>query len=175
MDPDFAKAISKCLAEIPHGQVATCGTIARALGDVRAARAVATWLVEHSGTPRGHRVVRADGRPVLAAAEQQLGREGFPMAGGCVDESRIVASLPDVELLGVLRAEQQRLASKVIENDDCGPIEIVAGVDVADQRDEMYAAAASVPPADLRTVAAGSVPGRSGSSDIPNDLPYPQF
>src|SRR2546423_14557994 len=99
MDPDFAKAISKCLAEIPVGQVATCGTVARALGDVRAARAVATWLVEHPGTPRGHRVVRADGRPVLPAAEKQLGREGFPMVGARVVESRIVPSLPDIECL----------------------------------------------------------------------------
>jgi len=152
VDPDFAKAISKCLAEIPHGQVATCGTIARALGDVRAARAVATWLMEHPDTPRGDRVVRADGRPVLAAAVQQLGREGFPMVGGRVDESRIVASLPNVEFLGVLRAEQQRLASKVIENDDRGPIEIIAGVDVSYRGDEMYAAAASVALADLETV-----------------------
>src|SRR5205807_344029 len=78
------------------------------------------------------------------AAVKQLGREGFPMVGGRVDESRIVASLPNVEFLGVLRAEQQRLASKVIENDDRGPIEIIAGVDVSYRGDEMYAAAASV-------------------------------
>ncbi len=175
VDPDFAKAISKCLAEIPHGQVATCGAIARALGDLRAARAVATWLVEHPDTPRGHRVVRADGRPVLAAAEQQLGREGFPIAGGRVDESRIVASLPDVELLGVLREEQQRLASKVIENDDCGPIEIVAGVDVAYQRDEMYAAAASVALADLETVEVALVRRRVDFPYIPTYLAYREF
>jgi deoxyribonuclease V len=175
VDPDFAKAISKCLAEIPDGQVATCGTIARALGDVRAARAVATWLVEHPGTPRGHRVVRADGRPVLAAAEQQLGREGFPMVGGRVDESRIVASLADVEFLGVLRAEQQRLASKVIENDDCGPIKIVAGVDVAYQGEDMYAAAASVALADLETVEVALVRRRVDFPYIPTYLAYREF
>ena len=175
VDPDFAKAISKCLAEIPRGRVATCGTIARALGDVRAARAVATWLVEHPGTPRGHRVVRADGRPVLAAAEQQLGQEGFPMVGGRVDESRVVDSLADVEFLGVLRAEQQRLASKVIENDDCGPIEIVAGVDVAYQGDEMYAAAASVALADLETVEVALVRRRVDFPYIPTYLAYREF
>ncbi len=175
MDPDFAEAVSQCLAEIPRGRVATCGAIARALGDVRAARAVATWLVEHPDTSRGHRVVRADGRPVLAGTERRLVQEGLPLAGGCVDASRIIALLPDVEFLGVLRAEQRRLASRVIERDARGPIEVIAGVDVAYQGDDMYAAAVSVALANLETVEIALVRRRVDFPYIPTYLAYREF
>src|SRR5438445_11519700 len=97
------------------------------------------------------------------------------MVGGRVDESRIVASLPDVEFLGVLRAEQQRLASKVIENDDRGPIEVVAGVDVSYRGDEMYAAAAFVSLPDLESVEVALVRKGLNFPYIPTYVLYREF
>ncbi len=175
MDPDFAKAVSQSLSKIPSGRAATCGAIARALGDVRAARAVATWLVEHPDTPRAHRVVRADGRPVLAGTVRRLAREGLYLIGGRVDDSRILASLPDVEFLGVLRGEQRRLASSVIEQDDRGPVEIIAGVDMAYHGDEMCAAAVSIDVANLETVEIALVRRRVDFPYIPTYLAYREF
>ncbi|TLZ44478.1 MAG: MGMT family protein [Methanobacteriota archaeon] len=51
VNTDFRRALQQCLDRIPPGRVATCGAIARALGDVRASRAVAAWIVE-CGVPR---------------------------------------------------------------------------------------------------------------------------
>ena len=175
MDSNFAKAVSQCLAEIPRRRVATCGAVARALGDVRAARAVATWLVDHPDTPEGHRVVRADGRPVLAQARRRLEREGLHLARGRVDDSRIVASLPSVKFLGLLRAEQRRLASRVIERDTPGPIEIIGGVDVGYQGDEMYAVAVSIALGNLDTIEIALVRRRVDFPYIPTYLAYREF
>jgi len=138
-------------------------------------RAVATWLLEHPDIPRGHRVVRADGQPVLAAAERRLAQEGFPLRAGSVDETRINTSLPDVEFLGVLREEQQRLASTVIEQDERGPIETIGGVDMAYQGDSMYAAAVSVALPNLETVEIALVRKRVDFPYIPTYLAYREF
>ena len=175
MDSDFAKAVAHCLAGIPTGRVATCGAIARALGDVRAARAVATWLVEHPDTPRANRVVRADGRSVVAGTERRLTREGLPLGGGRGDDSGILASLPDDGFLRVLRAEQQRLASRVIEQDDRRPVEIITGVDMAYQGDDMYAAAVSIALANLEIVEIALVRRRVDFPYIPTYLAYREF
>src|SRR5437899_12357243 len=50
VDVDFSKALQECLDQVGPGRVATCGAIARALGDIRAARSVATWLNTHPDT-----------------------------------------------------------------------------------------------------------------------------
>ena len=175
MDPDFAEAVARCLSEIPPGRVATCGAIARALGDVRASRAVATWLLEHPDMPLGHRVVRADGRPVVAAGARRLAQEGLAVHAGSVEEGRIMSSLPEVEFLGVLRKDQLRLASKVIDRDDHGPIETIAGVDMAYERDTMYVAAVSVDLPNLETVEIALVRQRVNFPYIPTYLAYREF
>src|SRR5207245_1123968 len=90
VDVDFSKALQECLDQVGPGRVATCGAIARALGDIRAARSVATWLNTHPDTAGSHRVVRADGRPVLVSASSELEREGFQLVRGRVSSGRLV-------------------------------------------------------------------------------------
>src|SRR5712691_6304262 len=131
VDLDFAGAVTECLDQIPRGHVSTCGAIARALGDVRASRSVATWLAEHPETRNGHRVVRADGRPILSGQEDRLAHDGVLVRNDRVDLSRIHTALRPLGFLDRLREEQVRLAGEVIESDVTGPIVRVAGVDVA--------------------------------------------
>src|SRR5207247_9319132 len=102
MDATFAEALARSLNGIPRGRVATCSTIARALGDVRAARAVATWLREHPETLEAHRVVRLDGSPILDASTAPLQKKGVPIAAGRVAHSRLVAHAPGGPFLGRL-------------------------------------------------------------------------
>lgn len=144
--------MARCLDQIPRGHVATCGAIARALGDGRATRAVAAWLTDHPETPEAHRVVRADGSPILTSSRGCLAREGLRIVRGSVDPARILGALQGTGFLGRLRGNQRRLAAKVLERDDAGPIETVAGVDASYRGDEMWAAAVSIRIADLRCV-----------------------
>ena len=131
----------RCLNAIPPGNVATCGTIAKTLGDVRAARAIATWILDHPSTEGAHRIVRADGRPVLPGAEAFLLLDGVPLQGGRVPPARTVDTLPDVGFLRRLREEQIRLAQEVVERDDFEPFRTIGAVDVAYAGDLAYAAA----------------------------------
>lgn len=124
--------------------MATCGAIARALGDVRAARSVASWLTHHPRTKGGHRVVRSDGRPVLDAAIGQLATEGLRVGRGRVDRTRFVEALRSVPFLDLLRDEQRRLSANVIEKDLHRRIESIVGVDASYHDDKAWAAAASI-------------------------------
>ena len=171
MDATFAEALARSLSGIPRGRVATCSTIARALGDVRAARAVATWLREHPETRAAHRVVRADGRPVLDSSVALLKKEGAPIAAGRVESSSLLDPLPDVAFLGKLREEQRKTAVQVVE-EDAGSIQSVTGVDIAYRGDEAYAAAATLDVETLRTVAVASVRTKVGFPYIPGYLAF---
>src|SRR5256885_15894240 len=88
VDVDFSKALQECLDQVGPGRVATCGAIARALGDIRAARSVATWLNTHPDTAGSHRGVPAGGRPGLASAPSEPEREGFRLVRGGVSSGR---------------------------------------------------------------------------------------
>ena len=94
---DFPEALDRCLRQVPAGHVATCGAIASALGDVRAARSVAVWILEHPGTPGAHRVVRADGRPTIRVSfpsfPTYLAYREFPGIQAAVQR---LSSRPDV-------------------------------------------------------------------------------
>jgi deoxyribonuclease V len=140
----FAEALQRILARIPPGKVATCGTVALALGDVRAARAIADWLRAHPEMPGSHRVVRADRRPVLSPAARLLEDEGAVENNGCAIPTRLLETLPAVPLLRELRAEQRRLASRVKEEDEPMHIERIGGVDVSYDGDCAIAVAVTV-------------------------------
>jgi len=171
VDATFAEALARSLSGIPRGRVATCSTIARALGDVRAARAVATWLREHPETREAHRVVRADGRPVLDSSVALLKKEGASIAVGRVESSSLLDPLPDVAFLGKLREEQRKTAVQVVE-EDAGSTQSVTGVDIAYRGDEAYAAAATLDVETLRTVAVASVRTKVGFPYIPGYLAF---
>src|SRR4051794_32644806 len=62
--PDLEAAVALLLRQVPAGRMTTFGGLATALGEVRAARWLATdWLdiCQRQGLP-GHRVVLKDGR-----------------------------------------------------------------------------------------------------------------
>jgi deoxyribonuclease V len=172
VNTDFGPALQRCLDQIPRGRVATCGAIARALGDVRASRAVAAWLVEHPETAGAHRVVRADGRPLLRGAANRLSREGTPVTRNRVPPTAILDSLQRVGFLERLREEQNRLVAEVREEDDDRTIKRIVGVDVSYHGDQMYAAAVSMDKADLEPVSVATIHRRVGFPYIPTYLAY---
>lgn len=61
--PDLEQELRTLLAKIPRGRVTTYGELARALGDLRAARWVGEYLLDHPHSARCacHRVVRTTG------------------------------------------------------------------------------------------------------------------
>ena len=144
MRQSFAEALAKCLEGIPRGRVATCGVVARALGDVRAARAVAQYLHDHPETETAYRVVRADGRPVLPEGVARLEAEGGLDAGGRVSPGRMFDAIPEVPLLCELREEQRRLARRVVERDGKGRIDRIGGADVSYSGDRAFAVAVTL-------------------------------
>ena len=175
MDTDFGSAVARCLNQIPRGRVATCGAIARALGDGRAAQAVATWLTDHPETRRAHRVVRADGRLLLQNAQDRLAGEGVAIAHGRVEAAQVLGPLRELEFLQELRKDQQRLAANVLERDESDPIHLVGGVDVSYRDNEMFVAAASITVDALECVEVVTIRRRVEFPYIPTYLAYREF
>src|SRR5437867_1628375 len=172
VDVDFPKALQQCLDQVGSDRVATCAAIARALGDVRAARSVATWLAAHPNTSGGHRVVRADGRPVLTSASSELAREGTGLFQGRVSADRILDELKPIGFLTALREEQQRLSERVIERDADLRLECIAGVDAGYDEDAMYVVAANLDAKNLTPLEISLVRRQAEFPYIPTYLAY---
>lgn len=91
--PDLFAALRDLLAQVPAGRVTTYGALATALGDVKAARWVATCLLDPLGADElpAHRVVLKDGRLGQFRAgrdgdkSQRLQSEGVAVRRGIVD------------------------------------------------------------------------------------------
>ena len=145
--------------------MATCGTIARALGDVSAARAVATWVLAHPEVPGAHRVVRADGRPVLRSAHGPLRTDGVPPPGDRADASRFEEALPDIGLLRRFRGDQERLSRGIVEEGDPGALETVGGVDAAYVGEHAHVAAVVCDAESLE-------PRETAVADVAVEFPY---
>jgi len=175
VDVEFSKALQGCLDQIGPGHVATCGAIARALGDVRAARSVATWLAAHPDTSGGHRVVRADGRPVFTSASSELEREGIRLLRCRVSSERILDVLESVGFLTALREEQQMLSDRVVEQDTDSQFERIAGVDAGYDGDAMYVVVACVDAKNLNPIEITAVRHRAEFPYIPTYLAYREF
>src|SRR5213594_162955 len=175
VDVDFSKALRECLDQVGPGHVATCGAIARALGDIRAARSVATWLNTHPDTAGSHRVVRADGRPVLASASSELEREGIQLSRGRVSSERIVDALEPVGLLSALREEQRILSDRVVEEDTGPQFDRIAGVDAGYEGDAMYVVATCLDLKDLNPIDITAVRHHADFPYIPTYLAYREF
>jgi deoxyribonuclease V len=126
--------------QIPRGRVSTYGALARALGDVRAARAAGEMLAENPDPKRipCHRVVRSDGTlggfthpEGLKEKIRRLREEGVEVRNGrIVDfESVVFEDFRTSYPLRALREEQLSLRSLVKLEDR--PFDVVVGVDVA--------------------------------------------
>lgn len=154
----FRTAMERVLGRIPEARVATCGSVARALGDVRAAKAVAAWILEHPEVEGARRVVRADGRRILS----MVGERG---AAKLARPEDFVEGLPRVGLLEELRGRQTDLASRVIDEDDFPPIRSLGAVDVAYEGERAHTAV-------VRCDAESLEPLEIALSTVDVDFPY---
>lgn len=126
--------------QIPSGRVTTYGALARALGDIRAARTVGKMLNEN---PRPvvvpcHRVVMSDGKiggfgMGVPKKIEMLAQEGIDVENGeVVDfEEVLFEDFESDKPLNKLRKRQEEIKEKIIIEDDFDELKIVGGVDVS--------------------------------------------
>jgi len=137
----FRVSLERALAQVPRGRVTTYGDLARALGDVSAARAVGGELARNDRPLEVpcHRVVMADGTlggyafggPRRKASA--LRAEGVEVSGGRVVRlDRLAVRDFDVPPVLAEMAERQRgLAARVRLEPLRRPPKVVIGVDAA--------------------------------------------
>ncbi len=167
--------VGDILWQVEPGKVTTYGDVARALGDVVAARAVAL-IVNEELDPDDypvHRVVRKDGtlgsHPMgEGQLVRRLAAEGVHAEGGRVDDMETTRQMFFRSDLPLKRL--RRVQSSLGERLNLGPLgtrpRTLVGVDVAYSRDGLaFAAAVSV---DART---GSIVA-SRYARLPVDFPY---
>lgn len=154
----MALQVERALLQVPRGRVTTYGDIARALGDVRASRAVGELLAgaaPEGGLP-GHRVVMADGslgafaRGGIEAKARLLASEGVPLRGLRVEALGAVAvrELKVEPIFRRLAGRQRRLAAAVRTARMEKPPKVAIGVDAAYAKAGAFGAAVAV---DLNT------------------------
>jgi deoxyribonuclease V len=137
---EFTEYFYSLVKQIPKGNVSTYGALARALGDIRASRAVGKMLNENPYAPivPCHRVVMSDGSlggfgSGIANKIKLLKSEGVGVLKGNIkDFSGIVFEEFETNSpLNKMREEQKRLRQMITLKDDFSEIVSVAGVDVA--------------------------------------------
>ncbi len=127
--------------QIPQGMVSTYGSLARALGDIRAARACGVMLSQNPDPPNipCHRVVMSDGSlggfthpEGLKKKIELLRSEGVEIENGRVKNFRklLFEDFKTDFPLKKLREEQKKLKKRMIAG-DCPIHGQVAGVDVS--------------------------------------------
>lgn len=141
VDYDLYSDFYALVRQIPHGMVTTYGALAKALGDIAAARACGYMLSinpDPVGTPC-YKVVRADGSVgkfthPLGSEEKirRLQNDGVPIAEGKISgfEERCFTGFKSGLPLEKMKEEQGKLASLVSLDDDFSMGE-VAAVDVS--------------------------------------------
>ncbi len=138
---DLYSYFYELVRQIPRGMVSTYGSLARALGDIRAARACGVMLSQNPDPPRipCHRVVMSDGsiggftHPEGVKRKIELLRsEGVEIENGKIVnfENRLFEDFRTDYPLRRLREEQLRLRENVRLEDDFSS-DFVGGVDVA--------------------------------------------
>ena len=148
--PDLPGALRQLIDQIPRGRVATCGGLARALGNSIAARWVGHFLLHHSHERpcACHRVVRSEGQlggyveGGTAAKTRLLAAEGIEVRQDAVDLARygfdqFVGSRP----LEALERLQEEIAARVVLRPRRRIGRLVGAVDVAYPRPGQGAAA----------------------------------
>lgn len=137
---NFTENFYKLVMQIPRGRVSTYGELAKALGDVKAARAVGRMLNANPYAPivPCHRVVMGDGAlggfgGGIDKKVKFLGREGVVVSDNKIVgfERIIFKNFRTHYPLKIMREEQKKLSEHVRVEDDFERIETVAGADVA--------------------------------------------
>ena len=136
----------KLVKQIPRGMVSTYGCVARALGDIRAARAVGIMLNQnpYKEVPC-YRVVYSDGGlgGYATGVEKKIAllqRDGIEIRDGKIDLKKYL--FDDFETtypLKRLREEQERLRERMRIEDDFG-FSTVAGMDISYSKRYAYGA-----------------------------------
>lgn len=154
MEIDLFEEIYRLTRQIPRGRVSTYGAIARALGDIRASRAVGFALNQNPDpdfTPC-YRVVNSDGTlgGFSSGIEEKIRRleeDGIKIIDGRIvnfDElffDEFTARYP----LKELRKEQIELSKNIRIEDDFSDLDTIGGLDVAySSRDKRLACAVCV-------------------------------
>ncbi|KYK26384.1 MAG: hypothetical protein AYK23_03050 [Candidatus Proteinoplasmatales archaeon SG8-5] len=143
MDIDLYKECGRIANQVPEGMVTTYGAIARALGDIRARRAVGVIMNTYDGkrTPMPcHRVVYHDGSLGgfaygLDAKVKRLKPEGVSVKDGRIAGFEKINfsdfKTPSPKPLEKAREEQLRLAGKVSTSDVRPLPNLTLGLDVS--------------------------------------------
>ena len=138
--PDLPSLLEALIAQVPCGRVATCGTLAEALGNRIAARWVGHFMLhhEHHDACPCHRVVRAGGKlgPYIAggpkAKSDRLAAEGVDVRHGAVDLARVdFCRFASDRPLARLQRVQEAMVSKVLLRSRRRIPRFVGGVDVS--------------------------------------------
>ena len=135
--------------QIPRGRVSTYGALARALGDIRAARACGVMLSQNPDPPRipCHRVVMSDGSlggfthpEGIKRKIELLREEGIKIENGKIkDFSKVLFEDFKTDYpLKKLRKEQEEMRKKVVL-EDAHP-SLIGGVDVSYSARNAYVA-----------------------------------
>jgi deoxyribonuclease V len=150
-DHDMAGLVYQATSQIPRGMVSTYGTIARALGDVRAARTVGMILSENPTpiTVPCHRIVYNDGDVGWYSGkgcgkerkESLLREEGVNIKDGRVVDlpAHLFQDFEIEPLLTKMRLRQEELREGLVVDDDFPEPKAFAGLDVAYREDEGFA------------------------------------
>ncbi len=137
---DLFEYFYSLVKQIPKGKVSTYGALARALGDIRASRAVGRMLNQNPYWPvvPCHRVVMSDGSlggfgTGIDKKIKLLANEGVKVTDNyIVDFEGVLFSDFESDCpLWKMREEQKRLSESVSLEDGFDKIETVAGVDAS--------------------------------------------
>jgi deoxyribonuclease V len=182
--PDLASLIYEATRQIPEGMISTYGDIARALGDVRASRAVG-MILSANPTPvvvPCHRVVYSDGRCGWYGGmgrgsmkkEELLTSEGVDL-----EEGRVLAFSDrrfrdfDIEpVLEEMMEEQNRLRHMVTMEDTIDEVTTVIGLDVSYEGERAFGAAVVMDLDTMEMVDEITVESRIDFPYIPGYLSY---
>lgn len=180
--PNLYEQLPRLLSQVPRGRVTTYGDLAKALGDVAAARWVGEFMVDHEHTDdcRCHRVIRKTGELGLYITgntdrkRRALQRESVEVTGGQVDLKQFgFNAFTSPKPLIALSEFQDRIPEFVSLKPFRTTPRLIAGVDVAyPQPDRAVAAYVVVDVASGRSVWSTTLSRRVTFPYIPGYLAF---
>lgn len=170
----FGHELEKILSQIPEGRVTTFGEVAKALGDVRASRAVSGFLARTR--QQTHRVVNVQGRARPWQIES-LENEGIAVIDGRIRDldDVLFRDFLSESPLERLREEQREVAGSVVLEDGFENVKNVCGFDLAYEDDCAVCAFAVVDVKSLDVIEKDVVAREIDFPYIPSYLTYREY